>query len=472
MASHKLDECVFVILGATGDLAKRKLIPALYQLIASEQLQHFALVGVSLVQTTARDILEQAKPFIPDVHPTTWQKLLDAAYYLRMDFHDKNAYRDLHALLHTVEQKHHVNGNRLFYLATMPQHFAVITQNLAAHGIVEKHHDGHATGKGTWSRVVYEKPFGSDLKSARHLNRAIAKVFDENQVFRIDHFLGKELVGNIALARFTNRVFEPLWNNNHIDSIQIIVSEKQGIDGRGAFYDTCGALKDVVQNHMLQILALVAMEVPDHFTAENLRTLKAKVLAKIKAHAVILGQYAGYLNEIDVRPASTTETFAALKLTINNRRWRGVPFYLKTGKHLDKDEASIHIKFKMVKCLLDFCPMDSNYLTINIQPNEGLYLELNVKTPGIFNEVIPVRMNFSHSTLFGPNTPAAYEVLLADVIRGDHFAFVRADEIDWSWKIMKQVEKLKGTVYPYTPGSTGPQEVSLLDPNRDVRWRA
>lgn len=467
-----LDECVFVIFGATGDLTKRKLIPALYKLLASGTLSHFALVGVAFTTTTMNDILAQAKQFIPDINSTLWQKFQDASYYHQMDFHDTSAYQPLQKLLEHIEQKNSLKGNRLLYFATMPQHFAVITDNLAQYDIAQKHHAGHLTERGIWTRIVYEKPFGSDLKSARQINRAIAKVFAEQQVFRIDHYLGKELVGNIALARFTNEVFEPLWNNKHIDSIQIILSENFGIEGRGAFYDSYGALKDVVQNHALQILALIAMEAPQKFTPEHLRDLKAKVLAKTKVESVILGQYDGYQQEKNVNPDSKTDTFAALKLTINNRRWQGVPFYIKAGKYLDKEEASVHIKFKMSKCLLDFCPMDSNYLTINIQPNEGFYLELNTKVPRVFNRVVPVKMNFAHSSLFGPNTPAAYEVLLADVIRGDHFAFVRSDEIDLSWKIIEQVEKIKAPVHAYQRGSTGPKELSQLDPDRVIRWRA
>jgi glucose-6-phosphate 1-dehydrogenase len=462
-----LDECVFVIMGATGDLTKRKLIPALYKLVASGKLCRFALVGVSVVQTTMQDILEQARPYIHNIDDGVWAKLQEHLYYHQMDFHNQKAYAQLKQLIDSVVSTHNLCRNLLIHLATMPHHFQVITKNLAKYHIVEKNH----TGTCGWSRVVYEKPFGYDLKSARQINRAIRKVFDEQQVFRIDHYLGKELVANIALARFTNRIFEPLWNHENIDSIQIVLSEKDGINGRGAFYDSYGALKDVVQNHLLQILALIAMEAPERFTAENIRSLKARVLSKVKVASVIRGQYDGYLQEKDVKPNSTTETFAALKVVVNNKRWKGVPFYLKTGRCLSKNETSVHIKFKMVKCLIDFCPMDSNYLTIKIQPDEGFFLELNVKAPEAFNRVVPVNMNFSHITHFGPNTPEAYEILLADVIRGDHFAFVRADEIDYSWKVIDLVERLNTPVHTYAQGSAGPSEIENLDPNRTIRWR-
>jgi glucose-6-phosphate 1-dehydrogenase len=464
-----LDTCVFVILGATGDLAKRKLIPAIYKLVASGKICSFAIVGVANSTTTMHEILKQSRKFIRTIDQDVWAKLQERLYYYQMDFHNKQAYKGLRHLIESVAECHKLGCNRLFYLATMPQHFAVITKNLSAYGIAEKHHEWQLTKRGAWARVVYEKPFGYDLKSARTINRAIKKVFDEKQVFRIDHYLGKELVANIALARFTNRILEPLWSREHIDSVQIVISESLGIEQRGAFYDACGALNDVVQNHLLQILALIAMEPPEKLTADYLRNCKVRVLKKVKATAAILGQYKGYRTEKDVSPHSTTETFAAVKLLINNRRWKGIPFYLKTGKYLNHDEASVHIKFKMVKCLLDFCPMDSNYLTIKIQPDEGFFLELNVKSPGSFDRVVPATMNFSHSTHWGPNTPAAYEVLLADAIRGDHFAFVRADEIDWSWKIIEHIKHLKTHLYQYEKGSEGPKEISILDPK--LRWR-
>jgi len=385
-----------------------------------------------------------------------------------------NGYAKLKNLIKDVEKKYKLS-NRLFYLATLPQHFKIITKYLGEQKIVEKHQDKKECEdcKHPWSRIVYEKPFGHNLKSAKEINKCIAKLFHEKQIYQIDHYLGKELVSNIALVRFTNRIFEPLWNSKHIDSVQIILKETLGVGTRGKFYDKHGAIKDVVQNHMLQILALVAMETPTKLEAKPIRDAKAKVLKKVKVKNTILGQYQGYKKAADINPKSTTETFATLKLCINNKRWKDVPFYLKTGKCLDKRETSIHIKFKPVQCLLSKnCPSDTNYLVIKIKPNEGIILELNAKTPGKAKEITPVEMEFCHSCLFGPNTPAAYEILLADVINGDQSTFVRSDEIEQSWKIIEQIPMDKLKVYPYKQGSTGPKEIKNLDKKRKINWRA
>ncbi len=464
-------ECVFIILGATGDLTKRKLIPAIYKMVASGVIARFAIIGVSVDDTTMQQVFEQARMFVPDLREAVWEHMKQASYYHRMDFNDHAAYAQLNRLISTVEKTNNLVANRLFYLATMPHHFMVITKQLAAHGLVKKCARLCDDQKQTWQRIVYEKPFGDSLASSRQINDAIAEVLDEHQVFRIDHWLGKELVGNIALARFTNRVFEPLWHAEHIESVQIIASEKIGIEGRGQFYDAYGTLKDMVQNHLLQLLALVAMEDPVHFTADYLRDAKAAVLSKVSIDNVILGQYDGFLEEKGVSPTSTTDTFAAVKISIDTPRWSGVPFYLKAGKFLEKKEAAIHIKFKPVRCLLDICPTDTNYLTINIQPHEGMYLTLNAKKPGVFNDVTPINMHFSHAALFGPNTPAAYEVLLADVLRGDQCAFVRADEIDLAWRIIQQISNKQVLLQRYARGSTGPDTTSMLDTERTIIWK-
>lgn len=467
----KLHSAVFVILGATGDLTKRKLIPALYNLVAKERLDKFAIVGVSFDRASAQQVLDQARPFVQNLNEQVWSQLVSATYYFQMDFHKDDAYKGLSDLLVDVEMRHGLSGNRLFYLATMPHHFGVITQNLARYKIVTHADEVLPSSTNVWQRVVYEKPFGTSKASAHQINADIARSFREDQVFRIDHWLGKELVANIAFVRFTNIIFEPLWNEQYIESVQIVLSEKQGINGRGAFYDAYGMLKDMIQNHVLQILALVCMEPPREFSAQMLREEKAELLSQVRVQNIIRAQYEGYTSEQGVAQDSTSDTFAALKIVIDNKRWAGVPFYIKAGKALDKDAAAIHIKFKMAKCLLEFCPIDSNYLTINIQPNEGFFLELNVKQPGVFNRVQPINLNFSHSSVWGPNTPAAYEVLLADVLRGDHFAFVREDEIEHSWAIVEQALSLPHSIDTYSKGSTGPASISTLDQEKEIVWR-
>lgn len=457
---HCFEECTFIIFGATGDLSTRKLIPALYKLLEDKKLCRFALVGVALEAKTKEEIIERAKKFIPQARKEVLDILINSFNYYAMDFHDKKSYQELKQLIIDVEKKHNLPQNRVFYFATMPDHFEIITKNLVLYKIVKEHPHTPTQNTNAWSRVVYEKPFGKDLASSRRINRYLAKIFDEREIFRIDHFLGKELVGNIAITRFTNRVFEPLWNNRHIASVHITMNENIGIEGRGAYYDSYGAIKDMVQSHALQLLALTAMEGPkDKLSASFIRSAKAAVLRKVKVEAVIRGQYEGYLQEPQVNPDSTTETFAAIKISINNRRWKGIPFYITTGKFLDKKDTSIRIRFKPVRCLLDWCPSEPNYLVIQIQPHESFDLELNAKVPYKTNEVVPVKMAFSHSTMFGPNTPEAYEVLLSDIVSGDQSAFIRSDEVDLSWKIIQQIQKLQGpTLSLYKQGSTGPAE--------------
>ncbi|MBD3273343.1 glucose-6-phosphate dehydrogenase [Candidatus Dependentiae bacterium] len=468
-----MNQATFIILGATGDLSKRKLIPAIYKLIKHKKIDRFALIGASIKKTDIKTILENSKKFISNSEEKIWKKLENYSYFFELDFYKSEKYQEFKKFIKEIEKRHKLKGNKIFYLATLPEHFKEITKNLYENKIVTKydHKNNCKDCNHPWSRIVYEKPFGHDLKSAKEINKCIRKLFHEKQIYRIDHYLGKELVSNIALVRFTNRIFEPLWNNKHIDSIQIILSEKIGIEGRGKFYDKYGAIKDVVQNHMLQILSLIAMEQPKKLEAKYIRDVKAKILKKLIFKNAILGQYKGYTEEKNVNPKSKTETFAALKLEINNKRWKGVPFYLKTGKNLDKKETSVHIKFKMVKCLLtQGCPSDSNYLTIKITPSNGFYLELNSKEPQT-NNLIPVEMNFCHSCLFGPNTPEAYENLLFDVIKGDQSTFVRSDEIEYSWKLIDSIKKNKYKIYKYEKGSKGPKEINLLD-NKIIRWRA
>lgn len=452
---HCFEECTFIVFGITGDLSRRKLIPALYKLIEDKRLCKFALVGVASSTTTIEELITKAQNFIPNANPVVLEKLASSFTYYQMDFHHTIAYGGLNATLSQIESTKNLPGNRIFYFATMPEHFMVITKNLVDASIIKKH--PHTKSVIPWSRVVFEKPFGHDLKSSRTINRYIAQVFDESQVFRIDHYLGKELVGNIAMTRFSNRVFEPLWNNQHLESVKIVIKETIGIEGRGLYFDRHGVIKDMVQSHLLQLLALTAMEAPKKLSAHELRNAKARVLKKVSISSVVRGQYEGYLQEKHVAPSSTTDTFAAITLFIDNKRWRGIPFTLITGKNLDVKESYIQLIFKQPECLLEQCPSQPNSLRINIQPNEGIYLDLNVKALGSMQDVMPVTMEFCHSCLFGPNTPEAYEILLSDVIKGDQSAFVRNDEIELSWKIVEKIDKIKGPLQSYVCKSTGPK---------------
>ncbi len=444
----------FIILGATGDLTKRKLIPAIYRRVLANKLEKFSIVGAALSDTTVKEIFIASKKFVKNVDESVWKKIEDNFYYQQLDFYNFDGYIKLKKMIEQVELENF--GNRIFYLATMPAHFSIITKYLLESKIVKKNE--------SQARVVYEKPFGYDLKSSRQINKEITKVFKESQIYRIDHYLGKELIGDIALVRFTNRIFEPLWNNKNIESIQIVLNEDIGIEGRGEFYDSTGAMNDVVQSHILQILALVSMETPKALSGKYIRDAKANVLKKIKVDSVVLGQYEGYCDEPGVKKKSKTETFVSAKLFINNKRWDKIPFYIKTGKCLSKKEIYIHIRFKMVKCPLESCPADPNYLTIAIQPDEGFYLGINSKIPGKY-EVTPVQMEFCHSCLYGGNTPQAYENLLGDVMKGDQSVFLRYDEIELSWKIIEAMKAKKSKLYTYKKCTTGPKEQG------NIRWR-
>ncbi|MBS3139823.1 glucose-6-phosphate dehydrogenase [Candidatus Woesearchaeota archaeon] len=456
-----MEQVTFIILGATGDLTKRKIIPAIYRLLKNKKISRLALVGVARKDLNMDSILQEAQAFIGKVNKTIWNRLKSSSYYCQLDFYNNQEYQKLGELLQQIEKKHHLSGNRLFYLATLPEHFDTITENLFNTKIARE-------TTGSWRRLVYEKPFGSDLASAKKINHCICRVFKENQIFRVDHYLGKELVGNISMLRFTNRVLEPLWNSLHVESIQVVMNEKIGIEGRGNFYDKYGALKDVIQNHVLQMMALTCMEAPQRLSGDYIREEKAKVLKAAQVKEVLLGQYEGYASEPGVEKESRRETFAALKLRINNRRWKNVPIYLKSGKELVEKATNIHIIFKKAGCLLNICPTESNVLTIRVQPNEGFELNLFAKRPGVPDLAVPVKMDFCHSCITKQKSPEAYEVLLSDVIKGDQTLFVRNDEIEYAWKIIDGIRKEK--VHSYKKGTTGPEELKLFEQKNGMKW--
>lgn len=464
-----MNDCTFLLFGASGDLARRKLIPALYRLYKHKRMHKLLIMGVAIDDLTVEQLLANAREYSVDVDAQEYAAFAQCVQYQKLDFLQHADFVQLAQNLSTYEQSFGMSGNRIFYLATAADFFCQITQQLAAVGLAKKWNK-HDT---VHHRIVYEKPFGHDVASAHAINACIAQLYQEQQIYRIDHYLSKELVGNIALMRFTNCVFEPLWNNRYIDSVQIILSEHVCVGSRGGYYDKYGALADVVQNHMLEMVALLGMESPEKLTGEHIRTQRALVLQKIVIADALLGQYQGYKNEPGVSPDSTTETFALVKLMIQNHRWAGVPFYLKTGKCLNKKETVIFITFKQVDCLLaKNCPTDANYLSIRITPDALFSLTLNAKKPGQANEIVPVSMDFAHSKLFGPVTPESYEVIIEDVMRNEQSVSVRFDEIEFAWRAIEQVRQLHAPLYYYTKGGTGPAEIAAFERKHGMRWKA
>ena len=455
----QLDACTIVIFGASGDLTARKLIPALYQLFKEKQMpSSFRVVGFARREKTdaswrqelrtALDQFSRTKP----VDEKVWHAFAQNIFYCVGDLTDDAAYAKLETLL-TSFGSAPLRENLLFYLAISPSQFGEVVEQVHRAGLLNKEGSG-------WQRVVVEKPFGHDLASAHALNRELTRYAHEPQVFRIDHYLGKETVQNILMFRFSNSIFEKLWNRNSVDHVQITVSEKLGVGERGGYYEEAGAIRDMVQNHMLQVLALIAMEPPVSLEAEAVRDEKVKLLKSIRALSpadvakqVVRGQYfagsvdgqmrPGYRQETKVQPDSNVETFVALKLFIDNWRWSDVPFYLRTGKNLPQSASEVRIQFRPTPNVLFAAKcgqkLDANALTLRLQPNEGISLRFNGKVPGMSLGVRPVRMHFSYDSEFGAYTPEAYERLLLEAIAGDATLFIRRDEVETAWQIVDSI---------------------------------
>jgi glucose-6-phosphate 1-dehydrogenase len=474
-----------VIFGATGDLAKRKLLPALYNLAHEGALpERFNLIGVSRSDHAHEEFREEARQAInefsrrePD--PDVLDKLLDEVRYVPGTFDDASIYETLGTTLDEFDTAACVRMNRCFYLSTAPMFFTVIVGQLGEHNLCR--HEGADV------RVVIEKPFGTTLAEAEQLNREVLSVLDEHQVFRIDHYLGKETVQNILAFRFANGLFEPVWNRNYIDQIQITAAEDIGIGSRAGYYDSAGALRDLIQNHMLQLLCHVAMEPPVNFTADEVRNEKVKVLQAIHApteeqidEIAVRAQYAegesggehvgGYLQEPDVPSDSNTETYAGLRLEVDNWRWAGVPFYLRTGKRLARKVTEIAVQLKPVPHLAFSSPgsvgVQPNQLILTMQPNEGVSLSLGAKIPGTRMRIRPVYMEFLYGTSFLSQSPEAYERLIMDAMRGDATLFTRNDEVEAQWRICDPIvqkwEQTPGPLPQYAAGSQGPAEAQKL----------
>ncbi len=488
--------CIIVIFGAAGDLTKRLLLPALYNLARSNLLpKEFAIVGVARAPLSTDDFRSKISQDIQEfatvpVDAQLWEWFEQRLYYLQGEFQDANTYSQLQNLLAQVDSECGTEGNYLYYLATASNFFSDIISQLGEVGLTREE-NGH------WRRVIIEKPFGHDLDSARALNKNISSVLQESQIYRIDHYLGKETVQNIMVFRFGNGLFEPIWNHHYIDHVQITVAETVGVEGRGGFYEGAGAVRDMVQNHMFQLLTMVAMEPPVSFEADAVRDEKSKVLRAIQpltpedvlTHTV-RGQYGegtvqaesvpAYRSEPRVAENSGTETFAALKLTIDNWRWADVPFYLRTGKRLPKRVSEIAIALKRVPSLLFRQTASSrltpNFLIIRIQPDEGIHLQFGAKIPGPAMRMGTVEMDFCYANYFGSTPSTGYETLLYDCMIGDATLFQRSDNVELGWSVVTPIldvwQALPPRDFPnYAAGTWGPKEADDLLGRDGRQWR-
>ena len=488
--------CTIVIFGATGDLTHRKLIPAVYNLAADGELPPATtVVGYARREKTDdefRNELEQTtREFSRQtVRDEIWKMFAQSIFYHRGEFEDAADYKSLAARLDKIDKERGTRGNRLFYFAAAPEQFEPILDNLKAAGL-------NNTREGSWARVVVEKPFGHDLASARELNRLVHNSFSEEQTYRIDHFLGKETAQNILVLRFANAIFGPLWSRHYVDHIQITAAETLGVERRGGYYETAGALRDMVQNHLLQLLCLDAMEPPTDLRADSIRDEKVKVVRSIRRYTredvagnVVRGQYgegaidgkpaAAYRKEERVDAESGTETFVALRLFIDNWRWSGVPVYMRVGKRLPKSATEISVHFKYAPPVLfgkEPTALSQNVLVIRIQPDEGISLRMQAKMPGTSLRIQPVKMDFHYGTSFGKPSPEAYERLLLDAMSGDATLFARRDEVEEAWSFIDPIEnawtaKAKAPeLFFYPAGSWGPEQADDLLARDGRAWR-
>jgi len=486
--------CSVVIFGATGDLAHRKLIPALYNLAADGELPPaVTVIGFARREKSddefRREMEEATRKFSRQpVRDEIWKTFGESIFYHQSDFGDEAGYKSLAAKLDKIDKERGTRGNRLFYFAVAPDQFEPILKHIKAAGLNEAR-------EGSWARVIVEKPFGTDLASARELNRVVHTSFAEEQTYRIDHFLGKETAQNILVLRFANAIFEPLWNTRYIDHVQITAAETLGVEGRAGYYEGAGALRDMVQNHLLQLLCLIAMEAPTDLGADNIRDEKVKVVGSLRrfapnevANSVVRGQYAegaingkpvpAYRAEKNVNPNSMTDTFVALRLNIDNWRWWDVPIYMRVGKRLPKSGTEISVHFKKAPLVLfNKQSTEENVLVIRIQPDEGISLRMQAKMPGTSFRIEPVKMDFHYGTSFGKASPEAYERLLLDAMSGDATLFARRDEVEQAWTFIDVIEnawaakKDAPELFFYPAGSWGPEEADNLLARDGRAWR-
>lgn len=492
------EPCIMVIFGATGDLTSRKLFPALYNLALDGQLpENFACIAFARREKSDQEFRAEMLKAVNEfsrtkpVDKALWDTFSAKIFYHKSDFHEDEGYEGLQKRLKELDAQFGTKGNRLYYLSTQPSFFPLVTEKLKEHNLLYPYSNSLDS---QWSRVIIEKPFGHDLNSALKLQQDITSELHENQIYRIDHYLGKETVQNLLLFRFSNPFFEANWNNRYVDNIEITVSEEIGVGTRGKFWEEAGMLRDIVQNHMMQLLSLVAMEPPTSLKADAIRNEKVKVVESIRPFPpdqidkyAIRGQYGegivnkehvkAYRQEENVNPQSDVETFVALELYIDNWRWSGVPFYLRAGKRLARRTTEIVVTFKDVPGFLfetQGRKVDPNVLVIRIQPNEGISLKMNCKTPG--NATLqPVKMDFQYGSFFGATPPEAYERLLCDCMIGDNTLFARFDEVIASWRLLTPIlEKWQNEaplIFPnYVSGTWGPKEAEDLLMRNGHHW--
>lgn len=475
----------FIIFGGTGDLTNRKLIPALYQLYENKLLpQDFKIVIVGRREYTQEDYLDFLYNTLLQLakHITNRKDFLEFArniIYYKMNYLDTSDYQKFNNFLEGTEQQHSLGNKRIYYLAVNQEHFKDVVINLRDHNFIDEKRI---------NRLMIEKPFGSNLESAKELNTLLVDVFKEENIYRVDHYLGKEMLQNILVIRFSNIIFESLWNHQYIDHIQITSSETFGVETRGSFYDSTGAMRDMIQSHMLQLLSLIAMEKPQDLSPDKIKDEKVKVLQSIKEYLpneikknVIRGQYGSkdnikaYRDEDNVNPQSMTETFVAMKLEVDNPRWQGVNFYLRTGKRMAKKCTEIVVQFKEPSNnLYQDLNILPNRLIIKIQPMEGIIIQFNAKKPGTISTITPVTMDFCQNCDLSINSPEAYERLLYDVLRGDLTLFTRWDEVELQWQLIDQIiaswNNNEVTFPNYLPGENGPQDANLLLAQYGHKW--
>ncbi len=488
------EPCTLVIFGATGDLTHRKLIPALYNLAAEGALPPaITIIGFARRDKTSeqfrKELEEATRKFSrTPVNDELWASFADSIVYHRSPFDDAEGYARLAKEMEAADAKRGTGGNRLYYLAVAPDQFPVILDHLRSSGLSK-------AAAGSWSRVIVEKPFGKDLATARQLNNLVSEVFPERDTYRIDHYLGKETAQNIMVMRFANSIFESLWDNNHVSHVQITAAEPLGVEGRAGYYDTSGAMRDMVQNHLLQLLTLTAMEPPTSLSADAIRDEKVKVLRSLRPlrgddvfKHVVRAQYTaglingqpvpGYREAEGVPKDSVTETYVALQVNIDNWRWAGVPFFIRTAKRMPKGGTEIAITFKAVPRVLfnqSGEVLDENVLVIRIQPDEGVSLRMSAKMPGSSLRIEPVKMDFHYGTSFGKATPEAYERLLLDAMSGDATLFARRDEVEEAWAFVDGIEEAWKTrsddLAFHSAGSWGPAAAAELAARHGVTWR-